>query len=56
MALKSLEVVQKKTTIETETKTRFLNYSASHPDAVTEYRISSMIPHIYSDVSEISEP
>ena len=33
-----------------------MNYSASHPDAVTEYRRIRMILHIYSYASYISEP
>ena len=37
-------------------KTQFLNYSATHPDAITEYRKSGMILHIYSDASYISKP
>ena len=38
MALNYLAAVQKKPTIETTKQiTEFLNYSATHPDAVTEY-------------------
>ena len=37
MALKSLEEVQTKPTIETEKITQLLNYSVSYLDAVTEY-------------------
>ena len=52
MALKSLATVQKKRTIETAKQiTQFLNYSATHPDAITEYRKSGMILHTYSDAS-----
>ena len=36
--------------------TKILNYSASHPDAVTEYRRSIIILRIYLDKSYISEP
>ena len=57
MALKSLAAVQTKPKIETAKQiTQFLNYSATHPDAVTEYRKSGMILHIYLDASYISEP
>ena len=57
MDLNSLVAVQIKPTIETANQiTHFLNYSATHPDAITEYRKSGMILHIYSDVSYISEP
>ena len=57
MALKSLAAVQKKSTIETTNQiTQVLNYSATYPDAITEYIKSGMIIHIYSDVSYISEP
>ena len=56
-ALNSLAAVQKKVTIETVKQiTQFLNYSATHPDTVTEYRKSGIILHIYSDASYISEP
>ena len=56
MAIKSLAAVQTKTTIETAKQiTQFLNYSATNPDAVTEYIISGMIIHVYSDASYISE-
>ena len=57
MALKSLAAVQTNPKIETSKQiTQFLNYSATHPDAITEYRKSVMILHIYSDASYISEP
>ena len=57
MALNYLLVVQTNPIIETaKLITQFLNYSAKNPYAVTEYRKSGMIPHIYSDVSYISEP
>ena len=47
MTLNSLEVVQTKPKIENSKQiTQFLNYSATHPDAVTEYRKSGMIIHI----------
>ena len=56
-ALKFLATVQTKPTIEnTKNITRFLNYSASYPDEVTEYIRSGIILHIYLDVSYISEP
>ena len=57
MVLKSLAVVQTNPTIETAKQiTKFLNYSATNPDAVTEYRRSGMILRIYLDASYISEP
>ena len=57
VALKSLAAVQTKPKIETAKQvTQFLNYSATYTYAVTEYRKSGMILHIYSDVSYISEP
>ena len=37
-------------------RSQVLNYSATHPDAVTEYRRSGIIIHIYLDASYISEP
>ena len=46
MALKSLAEVQTNPTIETSKQiTQFINYSATHPEAVTEYRKSGMILH-----------
>ena len=55
--LNSLAVVQTKLTIETAKQiTQFLNYSATHPDAITEYRKIGMILHIHSNASYISEP
>ena len=57
MALNSLMAIQKKLTIETAKKTtQFLNYSATHPDTITEYIKIGMILQIYSDASYISEP
>ena len=54
MALNSLDSVQKNPTIKTTKQiTRFLNYSATHADAGTEYRRRKMIPHIYLDSSHI---
>ena len=57
MALNSLTAVQIKSIIETEKHiTQLLNYSATHPDAVTQYRRSGMILHVYLYASYISEP
>ena len=57
MALNSLVVVQTKPTIETTKQiTQFLNYSATHPDAVIEYRRIVMILYNVLDASYISEP
>ena len=56
MDLNSLAAVQTNPTIETAKQiTHFLNYSATHPDAIKEYIKSGMIIHIYSDASYISE-
>ena len=57
MALNSLSTVKIKLTLETAKQiTQFLNYSASHPEAVIEYRRSGVVLHIYSGASYISEP
>ena len=57
MALNSLTEAHTKPTIDTAKQiTQFLNYSATHPDAITEYIKSGMILHIYSDASYIAEP
>ena len=57
MALKSLAAVQTKPIIKTAKQiTQFLNYSATRPGAVTEWRRSGTILHIYLDASYISEP
>ena len=55
MELYSLVALHTKPTIKTAKKHLFSNYSATHPDAVTEYRRSRMIIHIYSDAFYISE-
>ena len=55
--LNSLAAVQKNPTIETAKQTtQLLNYKASHPYAVKEYRRITMILHIHSYASYISEP
>ena len=57
MALNSLEAVQTKPKIKNAKQiTHFINYSATHTDAIVEYRISGIIIHIYCDASYISEP
>ena len=57
MAIKSLAAVNKNQTIDTTKHIiLFLNFSASHPDAVTEYRRIGIIIHIHLIVSYISEP
>ena len=57
MALNSLAVVETNPTIETKKQMiQFLNYTVTHPYAITEYRKSVMILHIYLDASYISEP
>ena len=57
MGLNSLVTVQIKLTIETAKQiNQFLNYIATHPETVKEYRRSGIIIHIYSDELYISEP
>ena len=57
MALNSLAAVKKKPTIETTKQiNQFLNYSATRPDTVIEYRKIGIIIHIYLNASYISEP
>ena len=57
MALNSLVAVQTKSTVEVEKNiTHFLNYCASNPDDVTEYKRNYIILHLYSDASCLSEP
>ena len=57
VGMNSLEAVQTKPTIKSSKQvTDFLNYGATNPDAVTEYRRSGIIIHIYLDTSHISEP
>ena len=52
MALNSLAAVQTNPKIDTAKQiTEFLNYSASRPDAITEYRKNGIILHIYSNAS-----
>ena len=47
MALKYLAAVQTKPTIEIAKQiTQFLNYSATYPDEIPEYRKIGMILHI----------
>ena len=54
MALNSLVEVYTKPRTEIEKKiTNFLNYSAIHPEAITEYRISVIILRVYLDESYI---
>ena len=57
MELNSLAAVQTNPTIETAKQvTQVLNYRATHPDTVTEYRRIGMILRIYLDAFHISEP
>ena len=57
MELNSLAAVHTKPTNENSKQIdQFLNYSATHPYAVTEYRRSRIIIHIYLGASPISEP
>ena len=56
IALNSTAAVETKPTIETAKQIiKFLNYSATHPYAITEYRKIGIILHIYSDAFYISE-
>ena len=57
LAINSLAEVHIKPKIEAAKHiTEFLNYSLTHPDTVTAYRISGMVIHIYLYESYISEP
>ena len=52
MDLNSLAVVQTKPIIDNAKQiTQFINYSATHTYAITEYRKIGMIIHIYYDES-----
>ena len=54
MVLNSLEAVQTNPKIKNVKQiTHFIDYSATHPGAISEYRISGMIIHIYFDASHI---
>ena len=54
IALNSLSAVDTNPAIKTAKQiTQFLNYSETHPNAITEYRKSVIILHIYSDASYI---
>jgi hypothetical protein len=56
-ALSSIATQQAAPTEDTMKKTRlFLDYAASHPDAVLTYRKSDMVLAIESDASYLSEP
>ena len=56
MSLNSLVAVQINPTAETTKQiTQILNYIATHPDAVTEYRRIRIILYKYLDASHISE-
>ena len=56
MALNSLAEIQTKPKIETPKQiTHFLNYRATHPEAVTQYIKSGIILPIYLDASYILE-
>ena len=54
MVLNSLLAVQTNSTIEIAKKNLFLNYSVTHTDTVTEYKIIGMILHLYLDAYYIS--
>ena len=57
MELKYLVTVHTKPTVETGKKsTHFLNYCASHPDAVKEYRRIDMIMHLYTEYAYPPKP
>ena len=34
----------------------FINYAATHPDAIIWYHVSGMILHVHSDASYLSDP
>ena len=56
MALSSIATAQSTPTEATMVKTKqFLDYAASHPDAVLTFKASSMVLAIHSDASYLSE-
>ena len=57
MALSSIASEQASPTQKTLERTLFfLDYVASHPDAVLTYKASNMVLHVHSDASYLSEP
>jgi hypothetical protein len=57
VAIGSIAATQAKATQATlDAIVHFLNYAASHPDAVIFYHASNMILHNHSDGSYLSEP
>ncbi len=55
--LSSIASTQAKPTKETMNNTKlFLDYTASHQDAIITYRASDMVLVVHSDVSYLSEP
>ena len=56
-ALNTLAEQQSSRTKNTEAAiTHFLDYAATNPSAVIQYKASDMILHIYSDASYLSDP
>jgi len=56
-ALSAIASTQAKPTEETMKKTKqFLDYAASHPDAIITYKASKMVLATHSDASYLSEP
>jgi len=56
-ALSALVSNQASPTEETLNKTKqFLDYAASHPDAIITYKASDMVLAIHCDASYLSEP
>ena len=57
VALGSLASAQSKGTEATaKAGQKLLNYAATHPDAVIQFKASDMVLHIHSDASYLSEP
>jgi len=56
-ALRAIASTQTNPTEETMKKTtQFLDYAASHPDAIITYKASKMVLAMHSDASYLSEP
>ena len=57
VALSAIAVSQSAPTEHTLEKTLFfLDYAATHPDAILTYCANNMVPHVYSDASCLTEP
>ena len=57
VALSAIASMQSKPTVATlERAMLFLDYAATHPDAIMTYKASNMILHVHSDASYLTEP